>query len=266
MSRRWSRFAPLVVLLAGCRSAGEYADSVAPWWYRENPWGPAATAARAAGELPTLPPNPDMIAWEDFARLHLRDGDILFREADARLFFKTFPFSKIAGDMSASRFTHTGIFTWEDGEPIVYDTSMGGARRMRLGVWSLDNVGHIGIRRPRPEYQAHAPAAVAFCRTVYERQVPFDTKLGMGDDCYYCAELTAKSYEHAGLPLAAPVCIRDLPRFHKHRGLFFLASCLTSFHPGQQMYFPGDEGLGLWASPYLEPVYEAPTGLRPAWR
>ncbi len=265
MTRRWSRFAPLLMLLAGCRGAGEYSDSVVPRWYRENPWGPKATADRAAGILPNLPPNPDMIAWEEFARLHLRDGDILFREADARLFFNTFPFSKIAADMSASRFTHTGIFTWENGEPIVYDTSMGGARRMRLGVWSLDNVGHLGISRPRPEYQAHVPAAVDYCRSVYLRQLPFDMKLGLGDDEYYCAELTARSYAYAGLPLATPIRICDLPRYEKHQGLFFLASCLTSLHPEQPMYFPGDVGLGLWASPYLESVYEAPRGERPDW-
>lgn len=264
MGRRSMSVLAVVLLgLAGCRGAGEFTDTLVPWWWRANPFGPEGNAARAEGVLPAIPSNPDMWAWDRFADEHLKHGDVFFRQADARLFFGTFPFSAIAADMSASRFTHTGIFAWEDGEPIIYDTSMCGARRMRLGVWMLDNVGHIGIKRLRAGCEGYAAPAVEYCRAAYWRQVPFDMKLGLGDDHLYCAEMTARAFESAGLPLAPPRPIRDLPRYRNHLGLFKLAQLTTAFEPEQPMYFPGDEGRGLWGSPYLETVYEATSGERP---
>lgn len=253
----------LLAMLVGCRGAGEYTDSIAPLWWRANPWGPEAEAARRSGRLPEVPFNPDMAAWEAFARDHLRTGDILFREADARVLGGLFPFSKVAGKIADCRYTHTGIFAWEHGEPVVYDTSMGGARRQRLGVWVLDNVGHLGIRRLRPEHQHVVPGVIAFCRSVYERQVPFDTKLELGDSHFYCAEMTSRAFEHAGLPLARPIRMGDLPGLGEHRAVFLLARALASFHPDQRMYAPGNDRFGLWSSPALEPVYEARDGNRP---
>lgn len=252
-----------LALLGGCRGAGEYTDTLAPIWWRGNLWGPEANAARAEGRLPEIPDNPDMAAWEEFARDHLRTGDVLFREADARVAFRLFPFSKVAGAMADCCYQHTGIFAWEDGEPVVYDTSIAGARRQRFGVWVLDNVGHLGIKRPRPEYRSHVPGAVAFCREVYERQVPFDMKLHLGDDHFYCAEMTARAYEQAGLPLAEPVRIGDLPRIHEFKALLGLAELCTAIDRDQHMYTPGNERHGLWSSPLLEPVYVAEDGRRP---
>src|SRR5690606_24269773 len=136
-------------------------------------------------------------------------GDLLFREADARILVGLFPFSKVAGKLADCRYTHTGIFAWEGGEPVVYDTSMGGVRRQRLGVWVLDNVGHLGIQRPKAEHRHVIPEAVAFCRRVYERQVPFDTKLRLGDSHFYCAEMTARAYQSAGLTLCEPIRMGD---------------------------------------------------------
>ncbi|QDV33079.1 C40 family peptidase [Tautonia plasticadhaerens] len=252
-----------LAMLVGCRGAGEYTDSIAPLWWRQNPWGPEAEAARHSGTLPRVPYHPDMAAWEAFARDHLRTGDILFREADARVLGGLFPFSRVAGAIADCRYTHTGILAWERGEPVVYDTSMGGARRQPLGVWVLDNVGHLGIKRPRPEHQHVVPGVIAFCRSVYERQVPFDAKLELGDSHFYCAEMTSRAFEHAGLPLARPIRMGDLPAIGEHRAVFLLARLLASFHPDQRMYAPGNDRFGLWSSPELVPVYVAEDGTRP---
>ena len=252
-----------VALLAGCRGAGEFTDTLAPFWWRQNLWGPEAQAARESGRLPRIPHNPDMAAWEAFARDHLRNGDILFREADARVMMGLFPFSRIAGLMADSEYTHTGIFAWEDGLPVVYDTSMAGARRQRFGVWVLDNVGHLGIKRPGPAYRQAIPGAIAFCRDVYERQIPFDAKLQLGDTHYYCAELTTRAYQSAGLALGGPVKMGDLPRIDEFRRVFMLVRLLTPFHPAQEMYAPGNDEFGIWSSPALEPVYVSEDGRRP---
>ena len=104
-ARRPRPVATLVVALGlipswGCRGAGEYTDTLAPIWWRDNLWGPEADAARRAGRLPEVPYHPGMVAWEDFARDHLRTGDILFREADARVLGGLFPFSRVAGKIA----------------------------------------------------------------------------------------------------------------------------------------------------------------------
>ncbi|RUL88129.1 hypothetical protein TsocGM_09175 [Tautonia sociabilis] len=204
-----------------------------------------------------------MVAWEAFARDHLQTGDILFREADARVLGGLFPFSRVAARIADSRYTHTGLFAWENGEPVVYDTSMGGARRQPFGIWVLDNVGHLGIKRPKPPYRAAIPGAVSYCRTVYEQQVPFDSKLELGDSRFYCVELTSRAYQAAGLDLAEPVRMGDLPRVHEHRLVFLLARLFASFHPDQRMYATGNDSFGLWASPALEEVYVSEDGTRP---
>jgi len=266
-SARRSRVIPCLVLaflaVAGCRGAGEYTDTLAPVWWRDNLWGPRANAERAAGRLPKIPYNEDMIAWERFAHDHLQTGDILFRAADARVVFRLFPFSKVAGKVADSAYTHTGIFVWENGRPVVYDTSMGGARRQRFGIWVLDNVGPIGIKRPAPSYQRYVPGAVAYCRRVYATQVPFDMKLRLGEDRLYCAEMTAAAYRAAGLDLAPPVRVGDLPRIGEHPLLIALVRTLSSLHLDQFMHVPGNERFGLWSSPALESVYVAEDGRRP---
>lgn len=260
---RVAGFVVVLAVLSGCRGAGEYTDSLGPLWWRGNLWGPEAHEARRFGRLPEIPYNPEMLAWEDFATRHLRTGDILFREADARVLAGLFPFSKIAGRMADSHYTHTGIFAWEDGEPVVYDTSMGGARRQRFGIWVLDNVGHFGIKRPGPGFQHHVPGAIAYCRRVYQRQVPFDSKLSLSDSRLYCAEMTSRAYQSAGLTLTETIRMGDLPRIGELATVFFLARLVTPLHPDHHMYAPGNEQFGIWSSPNLDPVYIAEDGSRP---
>ncbi len=251
------------LFLIGCRGANERTDYLAPIWWRSNPWGPKANQARRVGELPPIDYDRDMIAWEEFARDHLQTGDILFREASARVAFGLVPFSKIAGHLADTPYTHTGIFVWESGEPIVYDTSIMGPRRQPLGIWSLDNVGPIGIKRVRSPYRNAIPSAVDFCQEVYRSQIPFDLDLGLGDDQFYCLELTARSFENAGLSLSRPIKIRSLPRFDDYANLFLIAELVSPLDRDQEMFVSGNDRFGMWASPALETIYVAPDGHRP---
>jgi Permuted papain-like amidase enzyme, YaeF/YiiX, C92 family len=250
----------VVTLLAagGCRGAGETTDKMVPRGWRGNPWGPAANAARARGEIPVVPNNPEMTAWESWGRQNLREGDIVFRMGDARAAFGLFPFSKISAAIAASRYSHTGIVAVEGGELVVYDTSTSGPQRQPFPIWVLDTRGHFAVKRPRAPYSESAPKAVAFCRSVYEKQVPFDFNMSLGDDKFYCIELTERSYTTAGLPLSKPLRLDHLPRYAEFPRIVRLMKLATSMVPQQLAYVIGNDAIGIWSSPSLELVYEAP--------
>ena len=67
-------------------SAGDTTDPMRPPGWTGNYWGPAAARARAAGQLPPLPANPEMVRRKQWGRGLLRDGDIVFRLGNAATF------------------------------------------------------------------------------------------------------------------------------------------------------------------------------------
>lgn len=247
---------------AGCRGAGETTDTMIPRGWRGNPWGPQANAARARGELPIIPNNPDMAVWDEWGRRNLRDGDILFRMGDAKA-CGFFSFSRVSAGIADSHFSHTGIVAIEAEGPVVYDTTTTGPQRQPFPIWVLDTRGGFAVKRPKAEYQGHTRAAVAFCRDVYQRQVPFDFSMKMGDDQLYCIELTERAYETSGLALSRPIRLDQLPRYAEYPWTVRLLKLASSMVPNQQAYIIGNEGVGIWASPALELVYETPLTLPP---
>src|SRR5690348_16584137 len=154
--------------------------------------------------------TPSMKQWDTWGKSVLRDGDIVFRRADARVLFGRFPFSRFIANVTNSRFSHTGIVAVEQGEPVVYDTTKAGVRRQPFAVWMLDNVGALGVKRVRPELRDRARRAVAHCRELFQKQVPFDYDLKPDDDALYCVEMTEKAYRAAGLKLSDPVRLGDM--------------------------------------------------------
>jgi hypothetical protein len=251
-------FSTVLIAGSGCRTPGIDTDRLVPRGWRDNPWGPKSNAARLRGTLPNIPNNPDMAAWEDWARTHLRDGDILLRMGDARAAWGLFPFSRVSAAIAGSRYSHSGIVAIEGGAPVVYDTTTTGPQRHPFAVWLLDARGSVAIKRPRPEYQGAAQGALAFCRAVYHAQTPFDYEMRLGDDHFYCIEMTERAYQAAGLPLSRPVRLDHLPRFAEFPWTVRLMRLATSMEPQQLAYVIGNESLGIYASPALETVYEAP--------
>lgn len=264
--RRVAALCGLVLLAAsagGCRGAGETTDTMVPRGWRGNPWGPRANDARRRGEIPSVPNNPEMALWDDWGRRNLRDGDIVFRMGDARAACGLFPFSKVSAAIADSRYSHTGIVALEAEGPVVYDTTTTGPQRQPFAIWTLDVRGGFAIKRPAPEYQACAPVAVAYCRDVYNRQVPFDFDMKMGDDRFYCIELTESSYRHAGLPLSRPIRLDGLPRYHEFPWTVRLIKLATPMVPDQEAYIIGNERVGIWSNPALQLVLESSDGRLP---
>ena len=120
-----------------------------------------------------------------------------------------FPLSLFIAKATGSAFSHTGIVAIEDGSPVVYDCSSSGIQRQPFEVWMLDCVGSMGVKRLKPEHRHHIPGVLAFCRKVFEQQIPFDFEFHPDDSALYCLEMTEKAFRSQGLALSESVRIGD---------------------------------------------------------
>ena len=242
----------------------EATDWMKPPAWSGNYWGPAATRARSAGNLPPLPSNPEMGRWHRWGRDVLRQGDIVFRLGDARVVRGMAPLSRFIARATGSPFSHTGIVAIEDGLPVVYDCSSAGVQLQPFEVWMLDSVGPLGVKRLKPEHRERISGVIEYCRTVFQRQVPFDNGFRMDDDSLYCLELTEKAFRSQGLALSEPIRIGDweyLASFPLTALLIPPVTGMVLVRPitlEQTVYVPGNERHGVWASPLLETVFGPP--------
>ena len=132
--------------------------------------------------MPPVQLTAQMVRWDQWGRKVLRDGDIVFRQGDARVLHGWFPMSRFYANCSNSKFSHTGIVAIEDDGPVVYDTTGTGVARQPFCVWILDNVGNIGVKRLRPELRQEAvPKILTYLHRVFVQQPPFDYELGLDD-------------------------------------------------------------------------------------
>jgi hypothetical protein len=245
------------------QAASEVTDGMTPAGWTGNFWGPDATRARLAGQLPPLPTNTVMTRWSGWGRSVLRDGDIVFRLGDARIARGMFPLSRFIARATGSPFSHTGIVALEDGAPVVYDCTSVGVRRQPYEVWMLDCVGAWGVKRLKPEHRGRIPGVLSYCREKFEQQVPFDFSFRLDDTVLYCVELTEKAFRSQGLALSQPVRIGDwenLPSYPLTTFAILYGTGLVLDQPitlEQPVYLPGNDRQGMWASPLLEMVFFA---------
>jgi hypothetical protein len=239
----------------------EPTDRLVPPGYKGNPWGPAATLDRKTGKIAPIAVSPKMAAWDKWGRTVLKEGDVVFRRGDAKILMGKFPFSRWLAKCSGSPFSHTGIVAIEEGVPVVYDTTYASVRRQPFSIWILDNVGQIGVKRPKTEHRTHIPEVIAYCRKLYEEQPPFDFELSLDDKAFYCLEMTEKAYRAAGLTLSEPIRIGDMENAGKYPLQLFMFQTMTPWFLEKgltletEIFLPGNEKHGIWASPVLETVY-----------
>jgi hypothetical protein len=251
----------LIALWSSEPGSHEATDRMKPAGWTGNYWGPEATRARSAGQLPPLPGNETMTRWRLWGRRVLRDGDIVFRLGDAKIARGTFPLSRFIADASGSPFSHSGIVAIEDGTAVVYDCSSVGVRRQPLEVWVLDCVGPLGVKRLKPAYRGHIPRVLDSCRSNYEHQVPFDSAFHPDDEALYCLEMTEKAFRSQGLILSQPVPVgtwEHLTRYPLTTFALLSGSKQVLDRPftlDLPVFLPGNERHGMWASPLLETVY-----------
>jgi hypothetical protein len=247
----------LLTMAFGSHDGKEPTDRLIPERWQGNPWGPEATQARQSGEIPPIVMTEPMKQWDGWGKAVLRDGDILFRRGDAKLLLGHFPFSRFLSAVSNSRFSHTGIVAIEDGEVVVYDTTKAGVRRQPFYIWVLDNAGPFGVKRVRAQDRPYTSRAVAYCRELFAKQVPFDYELGVDDDAFYCVEMTEKAYRSNGMPLSEPLRLGDMERITRYPICVLVFLKLSNLSLDQPVYFPGNKNHGIWSSPRLVTVYES---------
>jgi hypothetical protein len=233
----------------------ELSERIAPIeWRGRNYWGPEATQARHHGTMPPIVATQHMARWHAWGAKILRDGDIVFRLGDARTARGYFRFSRWLAEASNSKFSHTGIVAIEEEGPVVYDSTRTSINRQPFCVWALDNVGCIGVRRLKPEYQKSVPNVLAYCRKVFAEQVPFDYELSEDDSKLYCVEMTEKAFRAAGIKLSDPIKLGDMERASEYPITMLTLRIGSEYaleHPwtfDQLVYFPGNERYGIWSA------------------
>jgi hypothetical protein len=225
--------------------------------FQGNYWGPEATEARHEGKLPPILLTQHMARWDRWGRQVLRDGDIVFRMGDARLLHGYFPMSRFLANASNSPFSHTGVVAIEEDGPVVYDTTRTSVARQPFCVWILDNVGSIGVKRLRPEHRGAIPGVLAYCRKVFQEQVPFDYELSLDDRKLYCVEMTEKAFRSAGLELSKPIRLGDMERAPEFPVCMFGIQYASNYMLEEPLtfnslvYFPGNERHGIWSARQL---------------
>ena len=255
----------IIIIAAHAQDVREPSDRFAPPGWQGNPWGPAAACARAEGRLPAIVMTPAMERWDRWGHAVLRDGDVVFRMGDTRILCGLFPFSRFLADATGSRYSHSGVVAIEDGSPVVYDCTKAGVRRQPFPIWTLDNVGAFGVKRLKAERRRSIPGVLAYCRTAFDEQVPFDYRFDPDDSALYCVEMTEKAFRSQGLALSEPVRLGDMENGGRYPiciGLFLSLSPLALGRPltlEQPVFMPGNGRHGVWASPLLEAVYPPAT-------
>lgn len=247
----------VVVAGIGCRTSSRQAYSPGPPRY------PLATGRfEAFEEHPPPQPAADELEvlgsrWDRWADEHLRTGDIVFRRESWRVAGGTWDVTKFISKLADSNFSHVGIVSVEDGRAYVYDTTrVVGPRRTRFHDWVFAGL-NFGIKRPRPEYQSAVPQAMAYVDRVYVERPPFDPDFEYGEEKLYCTEMIELAYRSAGVELSRRTAYRDFPRWNEFPMQTKVAAMATGWTPDHEVYAPGNDQFGLWASDALELILVA---------
>ena len=96
----------------------------------------------------------------------------------------------------------------------------------------LDCVGSMGVKRLKSGHRRHIPGVLAYCRKVFEQQIPFDYSFHPDDSALYCVELTEKAFRSQGLALSDSVRIGDWEQLGRYPLTAFAIPCVTGLRPG----------------------------------
>ncbi|MCA9119001.1 MAG: hypothetical protein H6822_16940 [Planctomycetaceae bacterium] len=193
-----------------------------------------------------------IIAWDTWARDNLQDGDIVFLQSRSNWVWGVIELSQLTRDVTDSDFTHVALAAVEEGEVFLYDIDTPGPGRTRFGAMMADSqTAAVAVKRLRPEFQPYVPDAIQYCRDVYNSRLPFDKQLKLDNDRLYCAELIEVAFRSAGLELSQPTRWESLPGLDKHPLAVRTIAWANSTQPEEFVVVPGNEKIGIWASPGL---------------
>lgn len=193
--------------------------------------------------------------WDKWAHQNVQDGDIIFVQSRSNWIWWSIELSQLTQDVTDSLFTHVAIAAIEDGEIVLYDIDTPGPGRTRFGMMMANSqTAAVAIKRLRPEFQPYVPGALRYCRDVYASRVQFDKQLDLSNDRLYCAELIEVAFRSSGLELSQPTRWNSLPGLDKHPVAVWTIAWANETHPEAYVVVPGNDRIGIWASPGLELV------------
>jgi hypothetical protein len=214
----------------------------------------ADEALRSIDEsLLTLLHRARLAAWDDWARVNLQDGDIVFLQSTSNWVWGFIELSQVTQDVTDSPFTHVALAAIEDGDVFLYDIDTPGPGRTSFGMMlASSKTAAVAVKRLRPEFQPYVPPAVQYCRDVYANRLPFDNQLRLDNDRLYCAELIEVAFRSSGLELSQPIRWDALPGLDKHPIAVKTIAWANDTQPEAFVIVPGNEQIGIWASPGLD--------------
>ena len=105
-------------------------------------------------------------------------------------------------DVTHSRYTQVGLVLEQGGQRVVWE-AFGPVGPVPLARWvDRGKEGRLAVYRPRFEVRAKLPALQAAAAAF--RDAPYDPDFQWDDARLYSAELVAKVFARAGVPLVAP--------------------------------------------------------------
>ncbi len=243
MARHFCSVAFLLAALAGCRAMAPPDWTTIPLLHETSRLLTGAADARA---------------WQRWGQANLQSGDVLFVRGESRIFLGLVNFSELSSQLADSPFSHVAIVARENEQLVVYDVVAEGTRRTEFADFVADRrLWTLAAKRLRPEYQAYVPSALAYCRQISREHQPFDEEFQLDNDRLYCTELIEKAFRQSGLALSEPVPIDQLPGYERvPAAIRKVVLAARSIEPDQAVFVPGNETIGLWSSPCLEPLLE----------
>lgn len=194
-------------------------------------------------------------AWDEWGRENLQDGDIVFLQSTSNWIWGFIEFSQLTQDLTDSPFTHVALAANENGGIVLYAMDMPGPSRAAFGmIMANSKTSAVGVKRLRPEFQPFVPAALQYCRDVYASDMPFDKKLKLDNDRLYCAEMIEVAFRVSGLELSQPTRWQDLPGLEQHPYAVNAIAWANETQPSEFVVVPGNDEIGIWASPGLDLV------------
>ena len=197
-------------------------------------------------------------AWQRWGDENLESGDLLFVHGESRILLGLVDFSRLASELADSPFSHVAMVSREDDQLWVYDIVAEGPRRIAFADFVVDRrLSLLAAKRLRPEYRQHVPQAIDFCRQAWQQGQPFDDDFRLNNDRWYCSELIEMAFRQSGLPLSDPVPIEQLPGYARVApAVRHLILSARSIDPAEAVFLPGNDAIGIWASPSLQPLLE----------
>jgi len=234
---------PVLLLLSGCHTTGRLN------WSDVDPF-PDANQRFFWGNNQSL--------WRNWGAENLQSGDILFVQGESRILMGLVNFSRICTELADSKFSHVALVSRENDGLVVYDTVVGGPRRIPFDDFVADRrIWKVAVKRLRPEHQSHVPVAIAYCRQAHQSKTDFDEDFQLNNDRLYCTELIELAFRHAGLPLSEPIRIDELPGYELvSEPTKRLVQTATSIEMDQEVLLPGNDSIGIWANPRLDLVLD----------